>query len=62
MGVLAGDRMITRKHMNMMAEKVRSIEDAETRNFVMGVFMTVCKESNPKFDASRFLDACGVFE
>ena len=61
MGVLAGGRMITRKHMNMMAEKVRSIEDAETKTMMIDSFIELC-ETNPRFDRSRFMQACGVMD
>ncbi len=49
---------MTRKHFNMIAKVVNTIDDKHLRQQVAVNFASEIKECNPRFDMSRFVEAC----
>jgi hypothetical protein len=51
---------MTRKHFELIAEKIRTILDPNARLQAAVAVGSACIESNPRFDIDRFYAACGV--
>jgi hypothetical protein len=54
---------LTRKHFIAMAKEVKRLVDHGETNLAKQMadqFVKLCRESNPRFDTSRFLQACGL--
>ena len=51
---------MTRKHFEMIANVVSSIDDIDTRKEVALNFASEFQKENPRFDIFRFIKACGV--
>jgi hypothetical protein len=49
---------MTRKDFKMIAEVVSSIEDKHVRQATALNFAHRLKDTNPRFNATRFIDAC----
>ena len=49
---------MTRKHFKMIAKVVNAIDDKHLRQQVALNFANEIKEFNPRFDMSRFVEAC----
>jgi len=52
--------MMTRKHFRMLAEVIAHIENPVERRELAEKIAADCAKSNPRFDRSKFLKACGV--
>jgi hypothetical protein len=52
--------MLTRKDFKKMAAEIAKIENRTTAQELAEFCIKTCKESNPRFDAQRFLAACGL--
>lgn len=50
---------MSRKHYRAIAEALRNIADKATRQAVVTELLPVLKWDNPRFDAGRFIAACG---
>ena len=50
---------MTRKHFQMIANIVKNIEDREARQSVAMDFAHALRDENPRFNVSRFVEACG---
>lgn len=50
---------MSRKHFQAMADAIRELAP-EARKAAAEAMAKVCKSFNPRFDESRFLQACGV--
>ena len=53
---------MTRKHFQMVADGVKTIEDPKVRAEVAAHFAGIFKDENPRFCEERFTAACGVVE
>jgi hypothetical protein len=51
---------MTRKHFRMIAEIISKIENPEERKAMAEKNAIACKKSNPRFDRTKFLEACNV--
>lgn len=51
---------MTRKHFIAMAKEISQIENMAVRLQAAISFCKVAQASNPRFNQSKFLDACGV--
>jgi len=49
---------MTRKHFKMIAKVVAAIDDKNVREQVALNFANEIREFNPRFDITRFVDAC----
>lgn len=49
-----------RKHFKAIAAMLLKIEDLTERKRQAEDFAVIAKQSNPRFDASRFYAACGL--
>ena len=49
---------MTRKHFQMIPNIVKNIEDRRTRESVAMDFAYALRDENPRFDVSRFVEAC----
>lgn len=52
--------MLTRKHFRAMAAAVAAIEDQTKKEAVYEAYVTLARESNPRFDEGIFWDACDM--
>ncbi len=52
--------MFTRQHYRMIAESISKIDNKFTRADEAYRNVELFRNDNPRFDADRFLDACGV--
>ena len=52
--------MLTRKHFKIIAAEVAKIADLDLRKATAESWVNQCKQSNQRFDANRFLAACGL--
>ena len=50
---------MTRKHFQMIANIVKNIEGRRTRESVAMDFAQALRGENPRFNVSRFVEACG---
>jgi len=55
-----GELTMTKKHFETLAAYVARIEDDYARRLAAIAVMNACAQSNPRFDAGRFLAACKV--
>lgn len=51
---------MTRKHFRMFATAALGIADIEARRLHVQTLLPTLRKSNPRFDAGRFLTACGL--
>jgi len=49
---------MTRKHFKLIAEVVASVDDKDIRNQIAVDFAHRFQDTNPRFDITRFLEAC----
>ena len=49
---------MTRKHFKMIAKVVGTIEDKDVRQQTALNFAHEIRDLNPRFDITRFIDAC----
>lgn len=50
--------MMTRKHFKILAESLKKIEDMTQRNTMIDAWVDVCTQMNPRFDETKFREAC----
>ena len=50
---------MTRKDFKLIAEVIASIEDQNAKNYAGVQFAWKLSEVNPRFNAQKFLEACG---
>lgn len=53
---------LTRKHFQLAADSVKSIEDKKKRKEMASHHAEIFAKSNPRFDRQRFMKAAGVDE
>jgi hypothetical protein len=60
---------MTKKHFQLLAKAMRfskqscdSLESDAMWRLIADNIATVCKQVNPRFDKSKFLEACGLDE
>jgi len=51
---------MTRKDFKAIAEAIAKIEDLQIRVTIAEAMARTCAQDNPRFDQSRFYEACGV--
>ena len=51
---------MTRKHFKLIAEQIAQIVDLEARMMAAQAVAAACRQDNPRFDPSKFYEACGV--
>ena len=51
---------MTKKHFIAMAKEISQMPNMAERLTVAIAFCKVAASTNPRFDQSKFLDACGV--
>jgi hypothetical protein len=51
---------MTRKDFRAIAEAIAKIEDLETRVLIAEAMARTCAQDNPRFNPSKFYEACGV--
>ena len=51
---------MTRKHFKLIAEQIAMIADLEARMMAAQAVAAACRQDNPRFNPSRFYEACGV--
>jgi hypothetical protein len=51
---------MTRKDFRAIAEAIAKIEDLETRVIIAEAMARTCAQANPRFNMSKFYEACGV--
>lgn len=51
---------MSRKHFEVVARALRGIEDVDARRSAAEALIAVFFVQNPRFDAKRFLTACGL--
>jgi hypothetical protein len=51
---------MSRKHFEAIAKAIKEITNADERKRAAEILASVCAASNPRFNRSRFLNACGV--
>jgi len=51
--------MLTKKDFEREAVRIYDIEDAEKAWEEMDIYSKIFKESNPRFDEGKFVNACG---
>ena len=51
---------MTRKDFEAIAQAIAKIADLETRVMIAEAMARTCARTNPRFDQSRFYEACGV--
>ena len=52
--------MLTRKVYNELADIIKDIPDTSIRNKVSKEFAGILKENNPRFNHSKWFNACDV--
>ena len=52
------DKRMTRKDFTLIAKVVSSLDDMSVRNYVGVAFAHKLQEVNPRFNVSKFLEAC----
>mgnify|MGYP003147015561 FL=1 len=51
---------MTKKHFVAMAASIKQIRNPKARGIAARRMAKICRQSNPRFDRTRFLSACGV--
>lgn len=51
---------LSRKDYNALAERVTLITDKNIRRLMVVLLLPVLKDSNPRFNPTRFVTACGL--
>jgi hypothetical protein len=51
---------MTRKHFILSAEQIAQIVDLEARMMAAQAVAAACRQDNPRFNPSKFYEACGV--
>jgi len=54
------EKAMTRKDFRAIAEAIAKIEDLETRVTIAEAMARTCAQANPRFNPSKFYEACGV--
>ena len=49
---------MTRKHFKMIAKVVGTIDDPDVRQHIALTFANEIRDFNPRFDITRFVNAC----
>ena len=52
--------MMTRKHFQAMADQIAAMENRLAALAIAENFARVAKTQNPRFNAQKFYDACGL--
>jgi len=51
---------MTKKHFELLAKNIRQILDSHARLQAAVAVGSACIDSNPRFDITRFYQACGI--
>ena len=51
---------MTRKHFKLLADQIAQIADPGIRYVAAQAVAAACRQDNPRFDPSKFYEACGV--
>ena len=51
---------MSKKHFELFARKIRTIQDMPSRKVMARLVAEACAESNSMFDQVRFYQACGI--
>jgi hypothetical protein len=51
---------MTRKHFKELAETISQLSNLEDKGKMAGIVILVGRQLNPRFDADRFLEGCGL--
>jgi hypothetical protein len=51
---------MTRKHFEAIAQAIAKIEDLDTRVMIAEAMARTCAQANPRFNQTKFFEACGV--
>lgn len=51
---------MTRKDFEAIAQAIAKIEDLDTRVMIAEAMARTCAQANPRFNMSKFYEACGV--
>jgi hypothetical protein len=60
--ISAGDSQMTKKHFEELAKAINAIMDQNARLQAASAVAGVAGKLNPRFDAQRFFQACGVVQ
>ena len=51
---------MTRKDFKLLADQIAQIVNLEARMMAAQAVAAACRQDNPRFDPSKFYEACGV--
>jgi len=54
------ENSMTRKHFKLIADQIAKIAEPEARMMAAQAVAAACRQDNPRFDPSKFYEACGV--
>ena len=54
------EQKMTKKHFIAMAKEISQMPDRKSARITAEAFCKVAQTTNPRFNQSRFLEACGV--